>query len=428
MINKRTFVSASFGVLLLLNSIPALSKVNYSNFGEFVIPAESKNKIIGVRIADIVSSNPTLIPGLANIDVILKKSPESFFKQGNVELVHDVFVSQFPEVTGGVVRLNLIGFVKYKNQSFNFEKITLIYNTTAKTLNDLSIQTDNIYSLKEMSFKATVGLVERKLIIDDTSKNIKIVFPIGVGSFDEGVMNEGQVSLVTPRFKNGFIDQRSVISKREKPRYFAGKPFLRISKGRDLVADATSIGFHIEINDGFVRGFDSHGCMRLREKDLMAFHDLILFGDEQQTPITVQYNTEDPADHPAAKRNKTYKTVLNRGTSAKPFFIYDRDNLVQMTYKEETQAPTEKLIDQANDNYYDLFNYDTAEQMAEQDARRKNECNAKIMSGALDAKNLQACIDEGKRKDSLKDRIYRKYMGIDDYSTSTNDSAMIDMF
>jgi hypothetical protein len=408
MISKHALMSSGLAILLLL-----ATGRTYSN--DLIVPSDVKNKIIGVRIADIVSSYPTLIPGLANVAEIIKKSPQSFFNQEAVDVIHDVFFSKIPEVNGQLVRLELVGFIKYKNQSLNFEKIFVTYYLGAKTLSELSVQTEAIYPLKNMVFKASVGLVERKLIISDSLKDIKLVFPIGVGAFDEGVMNEGKYSLVTPRIQNGFIDKRGIISKRTKPRYFAGMPFIRILKGRDLVADTTAIGFHIEINDGFVRGFDSHGCMRLREMDLNAFHDLLVFGDEQQTPITIRYRTSDLADHPITKRNKTYKTILNKGSVENPFFIYDRDNLVQLTYKENTQAPIDKLVDQNDDDYYDLFNYETSEQIIEQDLRRKNACDAKIMSGELisDAKKYQECLDEGKRKDSFKDKIYRKFMGID---------------
>jgi hypothetical protein len=414
MISKHKFVSAGLGVLLILSTCISVSAIETS------IPNEVKNKIIGVRVADLVATFPNVIPGLANIDAIIKKSPESFFNQNSIEVLHDVYVSKMPELNGDTVKLSLVGFVKYKNQTLDFERIVITYNTNAKQLSDLIIQSEGILPLKDMKFEVKVGLVDRKLIIQDKMKDIKLVFPIGVGSFDEGVMNEGQISLVTPRFQIGFIDQRAVISKRSKPRYFAGKPFIRILKGTDLTTDSTSIGFHIEINTSFVRGFDSHGCMRLREQDLMAFHDLIMYGDELQTPITIKYRTEDPADHPAPKRNKTYKTILNKGNTKSPFFIYDRDNLIQMVYKENTQAPIDLLVDQKTDNYYDLFNYETGDQMKEQNLRRKNECDAKVMKGELstDAKKFQECLDEGKRVDSFKDKIYRKYMGIDDFVDS----------
>lgn len=378
-----------------------------------LIPVEAQNKVVGVRLEDVVSTYANLVPGLANVVANLKSTPQAFFPNGQIEVVHNVFLNKLPEVTPGQVRLNLTAYVKYKGYS-NFEKIVVTYNNGAKKLSDMSIQSEDSINLKNMLFKLKVGLVERKLIIEDEVSEIKFVLPIGVGGFDEGVLNEGKVSLLTPRFQNGFIDQRAVISKREKPRYFDGKPFIRLLKGTDLRSDSTAIGFHTEINDSFVRGFDSHGCMRLRVPDLMALHDLIMDGGVQQTPITVSYRMDDLMDHPAGKRNKTFKTVQNNGTKESPFFPLDRDNLVQMTYK-ETGAPMDKLIDDARDNYEDVFSYDTDLQLKEQNARRKNECQAKLLAGQIgsDPKDFEKCLDEGKRKDSAKDRLYRKFMGID---------------
>jgi hypothetical protein len=412
MVFKR-LVTLYLSLVLTLIFRVAYSEENVTLSNAFIVPDEAQNKIIGVRISDLVNSFPNLVPGMANVSQILKTSPESFFNQTDIEIVHTVFMNKLPEVSGDTVKLSLTGLVKYKKDGLVYEKISVTYAGKAKSLIDLSIEKESSLLVNEMSFRISVGLVDRKLIINDSSNDVKIVFPIGVGAFDEGVMNEGIYSLVTPRFNNGFIDRREVISKREKPRYFAGKPFIRISKGNDLRTDSTAIGFHIEINDSFVRGFDSHGCMRLREMDLMAFHDIIMFGSLVKTPITVRYRTEDPADHPAKKKNQTYKTILNKGSSSNPFFIYDRDNLVQLVYKDKKEAPLEKLVDLEQDNYYDLFSYDTLEQMRDQDQRRKNECDAKMMSGELlTNKNYQECLDEGKRQGSFKDKIYRKWMGI----------------
>ena len=383
---------------------------------QLVIPAEAANKVVGVRLDDLVNNFPSLVPGLANVAANIKTTPQAFFANGEIQVVHNVFLSKLPEVTPGLVRLSITGYVKYKGFS-NFEKIIVSYNNGAKKLSDMIIESEASVNLRDTAFSLSVGLVDRKLIVEDSIYDIKFVFPIGVGGFDEGVLNEGKVSLLTPRFKNGVIDQRAVISKREKPRYFDGKPFIRLLKGNDIKSDMTAIGFHTEINDSFVRGFDSHGCMRLRVPDLMALHDLIMDNDEQQTPITVNYKTKDQADHPAGKRNKTYKTVLNNGTKESPFFPLDRDNLVQMTYR-ESGAPIDQLVDQSLDDYEDIFNYDTQMQLREQDARRKNECQAKLMAGTIGTKpkDMEKCLNEGKREDSAKDRLYRKFMGIDSVS------------
>jgi len=385
-----------------------------NNSRELALPVEAQNKVVGVRLDDLISAFPQLIPGLANVAVQMKKRPEIFFPSAPIETLHIAFLSEIPDLTADFMDLKIVGLIKNKMGS-RFEKITVRYNKGAKKLEEMTIQSETSINVKNTSFAFDVGLIDRKLVLEDVQNDLKIIFPIGVGGFDEGVLNEGKVSLLTPRFKQGIIDQRAVISKREKPRYFDGKPFIRILQGSDISKDMTAIGFHIEINDSFVRGFDSHGCMRLREFDLQAFHDLVMDGSKQQLPITVSYKTEDKADHPAGRRTKTYKTVLNNGTPESPFFPLDRDNLVQLTYK-DTGAPIEKLFDSLEDNNEELFNYDTRSQLREQDERRKNECNAKIMAGVIsadDKKGLEKCLDEGKRKDSAKDRLYRKFMGID---------------
>nr|BDT27325.1 L,D-transpeptidase [Bacteriovorax sp. HI3] len=414
---RQAIVSSTVAVLLTMSVQDVYAQAvlgkNSLLTNQLVVPAEAANKVVGVRLDDLVNNFPSLVPGLANVAANIKSNPQAFFNSGTIEVVHNVFLNKLPEVTPGMVRLSVTAYVKYKGFS-NFERFTVSYNNGAKKLADMLIQPEGSVNLRDTAFSITVGLVDRKVIIEDSMYDIKFVFPIGVGGFDEGVLNEGRVSLLTPRFQNGVIDQRAVISKREKPRYFDGKPFIRLLKGNDIRNDMTAIGFHTEINDSFVRGFDSHGCMRLRVPDLMALHDLIMDNDEQQTPITVSYKTKDQADHPAGKRNKTYKTVLNNGTKESPFFPLDRDNLVQLTYK-ETGAPVDKLIDDAKDNYEDLFNYDTQEQLKEQNARRKNECQAKLMAGTIGTspKDMEKCLDAGKREDSAKDRIYRKFMGID---------------
>ena len=411
---RNIFVSSTLEVVMAIGAQPASAGLLSGLFNkyEITLPEEAENKVIGVKLEDVVNNYSNLVPGLVNLSNHMKKSPTLFFKNGNIIVVHNIFLNKLPENRDGQITVNVTAYVKYKDVS-NFEKLTINYSNRALTPNDITVVTDDVIDLKDMSFSLSVGLVDRKVIAVDAKNKVKMVFPNGVGGFDEGVLNEGKISLLTPRFHNGFLDQRAVISKRDKPRYFDGKPFIRILKGPSLVDDMTAIGFHTEINDSFVRGFDSHGCMRLRLPDLMMLHDLVMDGSLRQVPITVVYRTKDPSDHPAGKRNKLYKTVANTGTVESPFFPLDKDNLVQLKYK-ETSAPMEKLIDLKDDNYEDVFSYDTQLQLREQNARRKNECNAKLMAGTIGTKDkdMEACLNAGKRQGSATDGIYRKWMGI----------------
>jgi uncharacterized protein YifE (UPF0438 family) len=412
---NRNLVSLSLVLLLSSGYVRPLLADQTINGSLLITSEDLNNKIVGTRIDDLAEVSPKAFYGLYNIKEIFAKNAAAVLGRTDIEMVHNVFFSSLPSIENGENKVELTVLVKYKSGEMNFEKVTFRYQTSSLNLANYTITKSIIANIVEVSLEASVSLVERKLIVEDKSKNIKMIFPIGVGAFDEGVLNEGRVSLLTPRFQNGFLDKRVVISKREKPKYFKGLPFIRILKGPDAEVDKTPIGFHIEINDSFVRGFDSHGCMRLREFDLLALHDLIMMGDETQLPIKVLYQLEDKSDSPIAKRNKTFRTILNIGNSESPFFILDRDNLVQTSTVTNRTAPMEKLLDDEKDNYEDVFSYDTDLQLKEQNIRRENECKAKVLAGTIksDEKSFQKCIDAGKRKDSLSDRIYRKYMGID---------------
>ena len=64
---KHALVSSGLGILFLLTALPAISDTNFSITQELIIPVDAKNKIVGVRIGDIVSSYPSLIPGMAKV-------------------------------------------------------------------------------------------------------------------------------------------------------------------------------------------------------------------------------------------------------------------------------------------------------------------------------------------------------------------------
>lgn len=401
MIKNTLFISAL--VLGVYSMTPTTSHALATSEYAVVLPEEAQNTLVGVNLLDASNNYPKAVNGLPNIVSHIRKNPEAFFRSGRITKLHNYFLNSVPEVKDGVTTLDLVGYVKY-DRSSKFEKITVTYAGRGIELNSLNVVLRESIDLDDTDFNIKVGLVERKVVFQDKKNNIQFVIPVGVGSFDEGVMNEGQVSLLTPRFKVGYIDKNQVISKRSKPRYFADKPFIRLSKEQDG-AEATPIGFHTEINGSFVRGFDSHGCMRLRDQDLYMLHDLIKDGTKRFTPITVSYHLEEKMDHPAAKRDKLYKTVQNVGTVESPFFPLDRDDLVQTVYKNKL-APLDKLVDSEADHYEDVFDYDTVRQLRDQNARRKAECDEAGID-PTDKKAYESCLHKGKRKSSASDKIYK---------------------
>lgn len=225
---------------------------------------------------------------------------------------------------------------------------------------------------EQIKMSSELDLIERKYILRDSQSGLTIVLPVGVGAFDEGVLNFGNTSLLTPRFKSASLKDSATITRREKPRYFANKPFVRIVDGASN--EGTAIGFHTEVNDSFVRGFDSRGCLRMRDSDLYFLHDIVKYS-LKTIPMTSSYRTNSSEDHPYPKRNSGFKTVLNAGTQAEPKMVLDRDNLVRTTYK-NSPPPVEALMDSDQDHFEDLFEYSGVKSYERQRQIQAEKCRA----------------------------------------------------
>jgi hypothetical protein len=85
------------------------------------ITSDNINKIVGVRIDDLVEYSPSVIPGLANLAPLIFKKPSYFFPLREIDLIHDVFLSKLPEINNGQVTLSVVAFVKYKTNLNIFE-------------------------------------------------------------------------------------------------------------------------------------------------------------------------------------------------------------------------------------------------------------------------------------------------------------------
>ena len=157
---RNIFVSSTLAVVMAIGVQPVSAEIP-SGY-EITLSEEAVNKVIGVKLEDVVNNYSNIVPGLVNLSNHLKKTPEVFFKNGNVVVVHNVFLNKLPENRDGQVTVNVTAYVKYKQVS-NFEKLTINYSGRALTTADLSIVTDEVINLKNMSFRLEVGLVDRKV-------------------------------------------------------------------------------------------------------------------------------------------------------------------------------------------------------------------------------------------------------------------------
>jgi hypothetical protein len=119
----------------------------------------------------------------------------------------------------------------------------------------------------------------------DRATGFQAVYPAGVGVKQNG-------RSITPRghFKTGVdtSDTWWYVARRTNPDYFAGLPFLRLTARNS--AGANTYALHGPITEELIRGYVSHGCVRMATTDIIR-----LFWMMKQHPsahVTIQKEVE----------------------------------------------------------------------------------------------------------------------------------------
>jgi hypothetical protein len=304
--------------------------------------------IIGVNFDDIARHKSSSLPEASALKSYIEGQQIRLFT--GFDKILFLGLENLPQVQGTATRYDVLAFVQYPGRRLVFERLSILADAprSFRVLSQASV------NLSQTNFRVEVGLVEKIAVLSDKENDLTMIFPLGVGSFDEGILNE-EYSLLTPRFKNAYLSKRAVIESRTTPRYFAGKPFIRLLDGEQKAH--TPIGFHAQPNlDNFIRAFDSHGCIRMQLNDLDLLYLLVAQNPRNYIPITVAYHLDYEVSHPFPKRVSSYQGIYNVGTRSNPMYTLDRDHLVQTTYR-KGQPPVHLLFDQEDDNNEEFFNY-----------------------------------------------------------------------
>lgn len=388
-----------------------------SEFQAIEMGEKVDGKVVGVRLWDFWKYLPKVVEDLKNVESTLMNSPERFLNVGEVKKVYNLFLRAEPTLSGSTYKLPLTYFLRDSRDVLRFEKVDILYTTAS----DMRAIPQGSVLLSQTHFSVNVALIDRKVIIEDRDHDLMMVFPVGVGSFDASVLHQSN-SLLTPRFKDAFLDKRTNIYSREKPRYFAGKPFIRITTNETPEKGWTGIGFHAQPSLGqFVRAFDSHGCMRLQLEDLYTLYWIVAQGPRQHTRVSVSYEIPERLEHPFPKRDIPWKKVNNVGSTMGPMYNIDRDGLVEVVSESRFAPPIFDLIDQEDDNYHSVYNYDLDWREKERLVRHEQMCRASYLGGKSTEKlfgigrsraqrNYEKCVKEGKRDLDLGDRLYRVWI------------------
>ena len=120
----------------------------------------------------------------------------------------------------------------------------------------------------------------------DRATGFQAVYPAGVG-----MKNSRGVSITpTGHFKSGANSNDSwwYVPRRTVPDYFGGFPFLRTTARNS--DGGNTYALHGPITEQLIRGYVSHGCVRMRGNDIVRLFWMVK--PHASTPITIQKEVE----------------------------------------------------------------------------------------------------------------------------------------
>jgi hypothetical protein len=254
------------------------------------------NSPLWVDLQDVAKYRSDLLPD-ASLIVNAFNGDSAMMSPDGAVLTGGVELQDFPlaDTDGkGVTYRNVTAMMASQNNVsfFRFFSIHVSNSGSKHQIDEIQIQKD--VPLSKAQFMINTGLIQRLVILNDIQDNIEIVYPLGVGGVDEGVIHPGVNSMLTPLFSGAVLKRSTVTKSRHIPTYYRDLPFMPITTKRGLL---TPIAFHVSILSDedwatrgpnyLVRGLESHGCMRLRKKDLMEMFTIVEQGALSEIPVNV---------------------------------------------------------------------------------------------------------------------------------------------
>jgi len=134
-----------------------------------------------------------------------------------------------------------------------------------------------------------VSLDQLTVHLFDRHTGFSEVYPTGVGVLN----SNGRSVTPTGHFATGpdSADAWWYIARRVTPAHFGGYPFLRLTTQNSQ--GYNTYGLHGPITSELIRGFVSHGCMRMKGPDVVRLFYLVRYHPD--TPVTIQRESERDA-------------------------------------------------------------------------------------------------------------------------------------
>jgi hypothetical protein len=225
---------------------------------------------------------------------------------------------------------------------FVFRKFIIIFDRETRPSIQAVARNGRDISLHRTSFRIRAGILDRLVILEDRRHGIRKIFPIAVGAINR-LSPSGRYSSLTPIFEAAHVNKRVArrghLRERCDPHYFRCRPFIPIT--RDGATNRTSIGFHIHQTTnrfpgaGLQRGFFSHGCMRMLERDLYEMYAIVRGQRLRNVDVRVTSRVRGDYQHPYPLIENRFGEVVNGGTHSRPRAARDSNDLVvtRMAYE-----------------------------------------------------------------------------------------------
>ena len=176
--------------------------------------------------------------------------------------------------------------------------------------------------------RLTVSLVDRTLVLEIPALHMRRVFPVGVGALDP-VRSFPALSSLTPTTERARVSKKGSHLALNGSSWARGLPYIPFEipwvqttpgplSTERLFYGETRIAFHAWPGQTFMRGFNSHGCVTLRDTDLLELAAFV-FGAKDPLPLVIRESNPDAA-HPLPHENRQYWRLVNTGTADKPAF------------------------------------------------------------------------------------------------------------
>ncbi len=235
----------------------------------------------------------------------IEYSPQGPTRDHDNNQVYGIEIQKCPMVMRDRIEFTLQMFYQRRGV-FSRRLFIVIFDRVTSQITDIMMYKDSEWT--DRSLQIELSLIERKvLVMNQNGKTLK-TYPVAVGGLSPNALSE-EFSLLTPRYEDANLNFSVSRKARTLPRYFLGMPFLRITRGHSL---RTGLGFHIRQNPQLKRGMESHGCIRMREKDLYELYQLLKNTKDGIIPLSIHFFSEIPWDHPYPLTEDSYRTVSPR--------------------------------------------------------------------------------------------------------------------